>query len=229
MAGRSPSTRRLRSTMDSVLLHDVKNVELRLSLLLSNLEEHYGDPEFKRSVVDLLSSTLEKLDTIAGRYAAHQDGLLVKVALDLHDLLEEVTRSVRPKGSGARGRLVTDIAAGLPIVWGDAHYLTDAFTSVVANALEAAGDRGTVRISARGEKRRRKPFAVVEVEDDGPGMSADFVRERLFRPLQTTKPGGVGLGLYTARQIVTFHGGDLRVESRPGEGTRVVVSLPGDS
>ncbi len=230
MPAKKPSSRRVRSAMDSVLIHDVKNVEQRLSLLLENLDEHYGDPEFKRSFVELLHATVEKLDAIAGRYAAHQDGLLVKVALDLPDLVAEVTRTVRPKGAARRSRPIEmDVSGSLPAVWGDPHYLKDALTSVVANALEAAGENGSVRLSVRGERRDGRPFVLVVVEDDGPGMSPDFVRHRLFRPLQTTKLGGVGLGLYTARQILGFHGGDVRVESRPGEGTRVTLSLPGEA
>ena len=57
-------------------------------------------------------------------------------------------------------------------------------------------------------------------------MSEEFVRDRLLRPFQTTKPEGVGLGLYTSSQILLFHRGDLVVESRPGEGTRVRAILP---
>jgi signal transduction histidine kinase len=121
------------------------------------------------------------------------------------------------------------VADGLPAVWGDPHYLKDALLSVVQNALEAAGESGAVRLSVRGERRRARSRVLIVVEDDGPGMSPEFVAERLFRPLQTTKPDGVGLGLYTARQILGFHGGDIRVESAPDSGTRVTLSIPGEA
>src|SRR5262249_18143365 len=150
---KKPSSRRVRSAMDSVLIHDVKNVEQRLSLLLENLDEHYGDPDFKRSVVDLLNATVEKLDAIAGRYAAHQDGLMIKVSLDLADLVVEVARAARPRGSRRARPIDVEIARPLPAVWGDSHYLKDALSSVVVNALEAASDGG-VKISVRAERRR---------------------------------------------------------------------------
>ena len=73
----------------------------------------------------------------------------------------------------------------------------------------------------------RRPRAVVEFIDNGAGMSAEFLRDRLFRPFETTKPQGVGLGLATARQIVRFHRGTIRILSQPGGGTLVRLSLPG--
>lgn len=64
----------------------------RLQLLLSNLEEHYGDPEFKRSVQELLRSTIERLNGIVGRFSAHEDSILIQVALDLNGLVREVVQ-----------------------------------------------------------------------------------------------------------------------------------------
>ena len=207
-------------------MHDMKNLEFRLSLLLSNLEEHYGDPDFKRSVVELLQSSLEKVDSVVDRWSAYRDALLVKVPLDVNDLLRSVAARARSRdGAGPRpGHLEIRESALLP-VWGDSNYLGDAFLSIVQNALEAAGSGGRVEIATAMEEKRGAPRAVVTISDDGPGMSREFQRTRLFHPFQTTKPNGVGLGLYTARNIIRFHGGTLTVRSRPGEGTSVIVSL----
>jgi len=223
-----PSKRRLRSTMESVLMHDMRNMRFRLGLLLENLEEHYGDPEFKRSVVDLLQATQEKLGAMVSRWSAHADSILIKVELDLNDVIREVLRVARLRRlEGARPPAVVTDLGTMPRVWGDPHYLQDAFLSVFENALEAASlAGGTVTVRSRAEQKGRKKRAVVEIEDDGPGMSEDFVRNRLFRPFQTTKPDGVGLGLYTASQILLFHKGDLIVKSCPGEGTLVRAVLP---
>jgi signal transduction histidine kinase len=223
-----PSKRRLRSTMDSVLLHDMRNMGFRLGLVLENLEEHFGDPDFKRSVVELLQGTRDRLDTMMDRWTAHADSILIKVEVDVNDLVREVLRVAHARGAGGPGsrNVATDLAP-LPRVWGDPHYLRDALLSVVQNALEAvapAGGRVTVR--TREERRGRKRLVVVEIEDDGPGMSEEFIQTRLFRPFQTTKPEGVGLGLYTSSQILLFHRGDLVVKSRVGQGTLVRAILP---
>jgi signal transduction histidine kinase len=221
---RPPSRGKLRSTLDSVFLHDMKNLEFRLSLLLSNLEEHYGDPDFKRNVVELLQSSLEKVDSVVDRWSAYRDAVLIKVPLDLNDLVAGVTRRARSREDGRQPSI--DLrAAPLPSVWGDPNYLSDALLSVIQNALEAAGPSGHVIVSTGAEYRRRLAYAIVTVTDDGPGMTRDFQRTKLFHPFQTTKQRGVGLGLYTARNIVRFHEGQLSVRSAPGQGTTVRISL----
>ncbi|MCM3875198.1 MAG: ATP-binding protein [Thermoanaerobaculia bacterium] len=223
-----PTKRRLRSTMESVLLHDMRNMGFRLGLVLENFEENFEDPDFKRSVVELLQGTREKLDTMVSRWTAHADSILIKVEVDVNDLVREVLRVARVRGAaGNRPPGVTTELAPLPRVWGDPHYLQDALLSIVQNALEAVAPAGgRVIVRSHEERRGRKHTVVVEIEDDGPGMSEEFVRNRLFRPFQTTKPEGVGLGLYTSSQILLFHRGDLVVKSRPGEGTLVRAILP---
>jgi signal transduction histidine kinase len=223
MATRTPAPRRrVRATKDSVLIHDIRNLELRLNLLLSNMEEHYGDPDFKRSATDLLQATVQKLDGIARSWSAHRDSMLIKVPLDLNDLLREALRTCRPRGRSAPR--VDASFAEVPGIWGDPYYLSEAIKGVVQNAQEAAAS--SVTVSTGLERRGARRFAFVEVGDDGPGMSAEFVERRLFRPFQTTKPGGVGLGLYTARRILRHHRGDVEVKSTEGEGTRVRLLLP---
>jgi len=90
-----PSRRRppLRAAADSVLLHDIRNMGQRLQLLLSNLDQRYGDPEFKESVAELLRSTVERLDTMATQWAGRRGGVLIKVPLDVNELLDELLRT----------------------------------------------------------------------------------------------------------------------------------------
>lgn len=228
---RPPPNSQLRSTLDRVLIHDIKNMGFRLQLLLSNLEEHYEDPEFKRSVRELLSSTIQRLDGIVGRYKAHPDAVLIKVALDLNAVLREAAESSTRRGGGNEetDRLApVSVALGpVPEVWGDPYYLGDALSSLVENAREAAAPDGRVVVRSFLEEGRRRPRAVVEIIDNGSGMSEEFVRDRLFRPFHTTKPDGVGLGMATASEIVRLHRGTIRVLSQSGGGTLVRVKFPG--
>lgn len=225
---------RLRSALDRVLIHDIKNMGFRLQMLRSNVDAHYGDPDFKRSVQELLSSTIERLDGIVGRWSAGQDQVLIKVALDLNSLLRDIadgaTRRGARRGASETARVpaLSLALGGIPQVWGDPYFLRDALSSLVDNALEASAPAGRVLIrtyTPRSTARNRRR-AFVEIIDNGAGMSPEFVRDRLFRPFQTTKPEGVGLGLFTASQIIRHHGGSIRVRSSAGEGTVVSLSFP---
>jgi signal transduction histidine kinase len=81
-----------------------------------------------------------------------------------------------------------------------------------------------VRISLRADAKARR--AVLEIEDDGPGMEAGFVRDELFRPLASTKRDGYGIGAYQCRELVRELGGQLAVATAPGRGTTIRVTLP---
>ena len=226
-------SRSLRSTLDRVLVHDIKNMGFRLQLLLSNLEEHYEDPEFKRSVRELLSSTIQRLDGIVGRFSAHPDAVLIKVALDLNSVLREAAVSATRRGGSRAGEVrrlaPVSLALGeVPEVWGDPYYLGDALASLIENAREAAAPEGRVVVRSFRDEGKR-PRATVEIIDNGAGMSADFLRDRLFQPFQTTKPDGVGLGMATASEIVRLHRGTIRVQSQAGGGTVVRLKLPGSA
>jgi len=102
----------------------------------------------------------------------------------------------------------------------------DSFDTVVThllnNAIEASPESGQVRI----ELREEALSVVIDIVDRGPGMTPEFVRDRLFRPFATTKDGGHGIGAYQARELLREAGGDLLVLSRPGEGTTMRLLLP---
>jgi C4-dicarboxylate-specific signal transduction histidine kinase len=74
--------------------------------------------------------------------------------------------------------------------------------------------------------RHEDRFAIVVVADEGPGMSADFVREHLFKPFQTTKASGMGIGVYESWQYLTALGGSIEFDTAEGRGTRVRVAIP---
>jgi signal transduction histidine kinase len=93
----------------------------------------------------------------------------------------------------------------------------------VRNAQDATAPPGSVSIIVR----QAGPHAVLEVADTGTGMDAEFVRNRLFRPFDTTKgERGLGIGAYEAREFVRKCGGTIEVDSTPGKGTRFIISLP---
>ncbi len=225
----SRSTARLRSALDRMLVHDVKNVSFRLRLLLSNIDEHWEDAEFRKTVRELLASTVERLEGLAGRFVERQDAVLVKIELDVNELLRKVADKPTRRGhrSTGAGPSLSFALGAVPRIWGDPFYLGDAFGSLLENAWEAAIPEGKVVLRSYTGGTTRRPRAVVEFIDNGAGMTPEFLRDRLFQPYETTKPQGVGLGLATAGQIVKFHRGSIRILSQSGGGTLIRLSLPG--
>lgn len=119
-------------------------------------------------------------------------------------------------------RVESSVAEELPPLSGDRDLLARALGNLVANAIEAMPEGGTLRVTTRASAEGQ----VLEVADTGPGLSEDQ-RTRLFTPYFTTKAGGTGLGLAIVQGIVSDHGGRIEVKSAPGQGTTFVLLLPG--
>lgn len=219
--GRGPAPAQAGATL---LVHDLKNLAARLAALLQNLDRHYEDPLFKATALDVLDDTVGCLQRLAGDLRGREGHLLVKLKVDLNAVLAEALRSARR--NLAAGIALEERLRDLPPIWGDALLLRQAFSCAVENALEAMGGQGTLTVRTASSRRGGRLHDLVEIADDGPGMSEAFVRERLFRPFGSTKEAGLGLGVYTMRQVAALHGGSLRILSIEGGGTRVRFHFP---
>jgi signal transduction histidine kinase len=93
---------------------------------------------------------------------------------------------------------------------------------LIQNAIDATGREGKVTV----ELRREGENAVIEVRDSGAGMSEEFIRERLFKPFETTKSAGMGIGVFESREYIQELGGRMEVKSQVGAGTVFTIILP---
>ncbi len=130
-----------------------------------------------------------------------------------------------------RGDVSVDINVPqeLPPIQGDQYQLTQVFTNLLMNAYEAMDGKGRVTITARTVRvnngSEEQDTVLVELADEGPGMPQD-VADRVFNPFFTTKPQGSGLGLAIVRKIVDAHDGSIDLNTAPGRGTLIRVTLP---
>ena len=107
----------------------------------------------------------------------------------------------------------------------DPEEIHNVLTNLVLNAHEASGDSGHITVKTS----RENGWVLLTVADDGAGMTPEFVESSLFKPFQTTKKHGLGIGLFQSKTIVEAHGGRIEVSSAPGRGTTFRVLLPARS
>ncbi len=152
-----------------------------------------------------------------------QAGSTPDESLDLNEALVAVLR-VADSQLRYRARVETSFAEDLPWVRGSGQELKQVFLNLLINASHAVSEGGRVRV----ETHRLAGDAFVTISDDGCGISNDAL-ERICDPFFTTRPlgEGTGLGLAISHQIIRNHGGEITVESRPGQGTVFRVRLPG--
>ena len=201
------------------VIHDIKNLVSQLSLMLSNAEKHRNNPEFQEDMFETVRGSVEKLNRMLVRL--HEGGKAAAAAntpIELCSFLRQtVERNSRNMGNMSLVCQVEDV-----VVLADEERLAAVMAHMLDNALDVVGEGGvvTVRLSVDG------PDAIIEIEDDGPGMAPEFVRDELFRPFRTTKESGYGIGAYESREFVRDIGGRLDITSAEGVGTTVRISLP---
>jgi putative PEP-CTERM system histidine kinase len=200
------------------ILHDIKNLVSQLSLVARNAERHAANPAFREDMIATLQSSVKKMNELLARLSP---GRTAEAEPPRPVLLGEVAEAVcRVK---KRVHPVTVSADEPMLALADSAGLEQALSHLVQNAIDASGAGGLPVALAL---RREGQEALIDVRDRGQGMSADFIRSRLFQPFASTKEGGFGVGAFEARALIAAMGGRLEVRSREGEGTCFTVFLP---
>ena len=199
------------------VMHDIKNLVSQLSILARNAEKHGTNPDFQADMVETLQSSVGKMNDLLARLSQHNKARHAPpVAIDIG---EAVMKAVYSK------RLIypveADLASGMMAV-ADTARVETIITHLVQNAIEATPDGAPVKISCRPQG----DDIAISISDSGVGMSEAFVSTHLFKPFESTKEGGFGIGAYEARALAASMGGQLRVDSREGRGTTFTLLLP---
>ncbi len=199
------------------IMHDVKNLVSQLTLVTRNAERHADNPEFRADMIATLQNSTARMNDLLARLSQHN---------------KSRAEDPRPVAVGAliEGIVVAKRASHPIIVSGDVAQLVladparleQALSHLIQNAIEAspASEPVTVSVNRQGSE------IGIAVCDNGSGMSAAFIREKLFRPFASTKDGGFGIGAYEARALIMAMSGRIDVSSREGEGSRFTIVLP---
>jgi putative PEP-CTERM system histidine kinase len=204
--------------MAAFVVHDLKNLVAQLSLLSKNAERHRHNPRFQDDMFATVKHVEERMNRLLQQLGTGSHGEENLRPIRLAKLVERVVASKRAEGADIAMHAADAELAAL----GYEQRFERVVGHLVQNAIDATRETGAVRIRVAAEG----PDAVIEVADSGCGMSEAFVRERLFRPFQTTKGNGMGIGAYEAAQYARDMGGRIEVDSRPGAGTRLKLKFP---
>jgi len=205
--------------VSAFFVHDLKNAAASLNLMLKNLPVHFDDPAFRADALRSIGNTAKRIDDMIARLSAlRQRPDAMRVEADLNQLVTEALDKVTDSPDVELTRELQP----LPPIVADREQIQSVVTNLVLNARDALGAKGMIQVRTATQGKR----VLLSVIDNGCGMTPAFLKESLFRPFQSTKKKGLGIGLFQARAIVRAHGGGMQVESEVGKGTTFLVSLP---
>lgn len=234
-------------SMSAFFMHDLKNLASKLSLVTQNLPVYMDNPEFRADALRTISQSVAKINTISSRLSLLSQKL--ELAFSRTDLNELVAVTVSDVKGYVQAPISLDPGAVPPLSI-DREQIHKVLENLLMNASDALGPDGQGRQNGTGAgqlplnasgipgeggqitvaTRCRDKWAEISVRDNGCGMSREFIEKSLFRPFQTTKKQGMGIGLYHCKTIVEAHGGRIEVESEEGKGTtfRILLSVNSD-
>jgi putative PEP-CTERM system histidine kinase len=201
----------------SFIAHDLKNIVSQLAIILQQAKKRGDNPEFMRDALDTVDHSVEKMKAMLLRLRERSEGNGL-ASVDLDAILADIV---------ARKRIIVEHLAveSAPTnlkVKADPSAMAAILENLIDNARQAGGAEVEIRLRILEEGGA----AVIEVVDNGPGMTPDFVQDHLFQPFSSTKSEGFGIGMYQCREWLEAWGGRLEVHTRPGQGTCVRLCLP---
>jgi putative PEP-CTERM system histidine kinase len=206
------------SRLTAYMMHDLKNSVAQLRLVVSNAVKFRQQPEFVDDAMATIDNAAQRMTRLLDQLRLGAAGT-VRRPLNVNDLIQVALQRCTAKSPLP---VMTASVAGI-VVEADQEHLTSVIEHVVRNAQDATPDDGAVSVDVS----QTGPHVTITVTDTGEGMEPEFLRDRLFRPFDTTKgSAGMGIGAHQAREYVCSLGGHVDVQSTPGLGTRFAITLP---
>lgn len=209
------------------LVHEIRNPLSTMALNLDLTIEELSEPQSQREI--RIVERLRKVQAECGRLEEMLNDFLQFVRAgelqledcNLNDLVDELVEFNRATAEKKKVEVSLHLYPGLPTCRIDVGRIRQALLNVIQNAQQAMPDGGIIEIQTSVSGNTVQ----VQIIDNGIGME-ERVRSQIFSTFFSTKPGGSGLGLPTARRIIEVHGGTISCESEPGKGTRFSIRLP---
>jgi len=208
-----------RNRLTSYVMHDLKNLIAQLSLVVTNAARHKNNPQFMDDAIRTVDNSVQKMNRLLEHLRSDSVQLQETEVIELCSVLGEV---VQLMSNNLPVPSLDCQATGL-YTRANRERCEAVIGHLIRNAQDATPDDGRIMVRLF----RRDDRAIIEVQDNGTGMDEKFIRERLFRPFDSTKgKAGMGIGVFETRDYIQKLGGDLEVISRVGEGTTFRIQVP---
>jgi putative PEP-CTERM system histidine kinase len=203
--------------MSAFVVHDLKNIVTQLSLMLSNAKRLRDNPEFQQDMLATVENSLDKMRQLMLQLREGEAPPGGQSGVELVPIVRRLEAVAAERGRTVEVQVVEPL-----VTRGHEERIERVLGHVMQNALDATqpNDRVWLKLA------RRSGQAQVEIGDTGAGMSQEYVRNRLFKPFETTKPSGMGIGAYESYQYVRELGGSISVDSELARGTVMTIALP---
>jgi len=204
--------------LSAFVVHDLKNLIAQLSLVVKNAEKHKMKPEFIDDAMMTISNSVTKMNRLMAHLRSATPG-------DKRTRVElvEITRLAVTAKSRQLPSPSLDISEEQIWIYADMDRMEAILGHVIQNAQDATPAEGTIQVTLSASHEQ----AVLKVTDSGCGMDTQFIRDRLFRPFDSTKGlTGMGIGAYEVREFIHGIGGQVSVASEPGQGTEFKIVIP---
>ncbi|MGS0756388.1 XrtA/PEP-CTERM system histidine kinase PrsK, partial [Roseateles sp. GG27B] len=203
--------------MSAFVVHDLKNIVTQLSLMMRNAKRLKDNPEFQQDMLDTVENSLEKMRQLMLQLREGDRPHGVTSGVDLELIAKRLVSAAAGKGRVLQLQLLSRVSTR-----GHDDRVERVLGHVVQNAFDASGidDIVCLQLDQSGSQ------ALVKITDQGCGMSDEFIQNRLFKPFQTTKANGMGIGAYESYQYLQELGGQISVTSKLNLGTTVTILLP---
>ena len=203
--------------MSAFVVHDLKNIVTQLSLMMKNAKRLGANPEFQQDMLLTVDNSLDRMRQLMLQLREGATPPGTAVGVNLAAIVRRVQAVAAARGRELEVELTDDVDTR-----GHEERVERIIGHVVQNAFDATDPGGQVRLKLE----RAGGRARIVVSDTGHGMTQDFIRDRLFKPFQTTKQAGMGIGAYESFQYVQELGGRIDVQSQVGQGTTITLELP---
>jgi two-component system sensor histidine kinase HydH len=207
--------------------HEIRNPLNAIGMGLQRLKREFLPQEESKkeeylSFTELIFKEIRRVNEIIEQFLTLSRPFQLNMKLSsLQDLLKNLVTLLQEEASSQGIQIQAETNSDLPLIKMDDEKLTQAFLNIMKNGIQAMEQGGILRVETQSFKDRVE----VSVSDLGSGIPPDQM-EKIFNYYYTTKEKGVGLGLPIAHRIIEAHGGQLKVESQVGFGTKVTITLP---